>query len=154
MEIEKKWINCKLLEVDGEIGVEVQYRNSPHQFTIKQIVAMYLGKLRDTASVELRVPVTDIVISVPGYYSDSQRRAMLDACEIAQIKPLKLLNEITSCMYIILKTAALAFGITRTDLPLAESNEKFVVAFIDMGHSSLRVGIVKFVKGKLNVYLR
>ena len=43
---------------------------------------MYLGKLRDIAGNELKSAVTDIVIAVPGWFTDAQRRAMLDAAQV------------------------------------------------------------------------
>jgi len=102
---------------------------------------MYLGKLRDIAANELKTGVTDIVIAVPGWYTDIQRRAVLDAASIAGLNTLRLINDYTA--------VALGYGITKSDLPELE-NPRHVV-FVDVGHSSLSVAVVAFSKGQLIV---
>lgn len=102
---------------------------------------MYLGRIRDIAAVELKTGVTDVVIAVPGWYTDIQRRAMLDAASIAGLNTLRLINETTA--------VALGYGITKSDLPEAEAPRH--VAFVDVGHSSLSVSIVAFSKGQLKI---
>ncbi|KAJ2708572.1 adenyl-nucleotide exchange factor sse1, partial [Coemansia sp. D1744] len=78
-DFESQFIGCKLCDVDGEVGVEVSYHGKPTQFSATQLYAMYLGKLRDTASKELGGDMSDVVISVPGWYTDRQRRAVHQA---------------------------------------------------------------------------
>lgn len=102
---------------------------------------MYLGKLRDITSNELKTAVTDLVIAVPGWYTDIQRRAMLDAAQIAGLNALRLINDTTA--------VALSWGITKTDLPEAENPRH--VMFVDVGHSSMSVSVVAFSKGQLSV---
>lgn len=102
---------------------------------------MYLAKLRDIAAKELKTGVTDIVIAVPGWYTDIQRRAVLDAAQIANLNVLRLINDTTAI--------ALGYGITKSDLPEAD-NPRHVV-FVDVGHSSLSVSVVAFSKGLLQV---
>ncbi|KAJ9087059.1 adenyl-nucleotide exchange factor sse1 [Entomophthora muscae] len=81
----------ELVDVDGEVGVRVNYKGEPQCFSATQLMAMYLGKLRDTAANELKAPVSDVVVSVPGWFNDKQRRAMLDACQIANLNCLRLM---------------------------------------------------------------
>ncbi|KAJ9067460.1 adenyl-nucleotide exchange factor sse1 [Entomophthora muscae] len=81
-ETEKRFVNSELVDVDGEVGVRVNYKGEPQCFSATQLMAMYLGKLRDTAANELKAPVSDVVVSVPGWFNDKQRRAMLDACQL------------------------------------------------------------------------
>jgi heat shock protein 4 len=102
---------------------------------------MYLGKLRDIAANELKNSVNDVVIAVPGWYTDVQRRALLDAAAIAGLNPLRLINDTTA--------VALGYGITKSDLPEPE-NPKHVV-FVDVGHSSLSAAVIAFSKGQLVV---
>jgi heat shock 70kDa protein 4 len=102
---------------------------------------MYLGKIRDITAAELKTGVTDIVIAVPGWYTDIQRRALLDAASIAGLNTLRLINDSTA--------VALGYGITKSDLPEADNPRH--VAFVDVGHSSLAVSIVAFSKGQLKV---
>ncbi|KAJ7363774.1 heat shock protein 70 family [Mycena albidolilacea] len=140
-EIEKKFINATLVDVQGSVGVEVNYVGERQSFSATQLVAMYLGKLRDIAANELKNGVNDVVIAVPGWYTDVQRRALLDAAAIAGLNPLRLINDTTA--------VALGYGITKSDLPEAE-NPKHVV-FVDVGHSSLSAAVIAFSKGQLVV---
>ncbi|KAJ7864962.1 heat shock protein 70 family [Mycena olivaceomarginata] len=140
-EIEKKFINATLVDVNGSVGVEVNYVGERQSFSATQLVAMYLGKLRDIAANELKNGVNDVVIAVPGWYTDVQRRALLDAAAIAGLNPLRLINDTTA--------VALGYGITKSDLPEPE-NPKHVV-FVDVGHSSLSAAVIAFSKGQLVV---
>jgi heat shock 70kDa protein 4 len=101
---------------------------------------MYLTKLKETTAQELNAPVSDCVITVPGWFTDIQRRAILDASVIAGLNCLRLVNDLTA--------TALGYGITKTDLP--EDKPKNVV-FCDIGHSSYSVSVVSFIKGQLTV---
>ncbi|KAJ6504250.1 heat shock protein 70 family [Mycena vitilis] len=140
-EIEKKFLNATLVDVQGSVGVEVNYVGEKQTFSATQLVAMYLGKLRDIAANELKTGVTDVVIAVPGWYTDIQRRALLDAAAIAGLNPLRLINDTTA--------VALGYGITKSDLPEPE-NPRHVV-FVDVGHSSLSVAVIAYSKGQLIV---
>lgn len=141
-EIESKFLNCKLVDVNGSVGVEVNYLGEPTVFSATQLVAMYLGRLRDQTAAELQNAVSDVVIAVPGWYTDVQRRAMLDAATIAGLNPLRLINDLTA--------TALGYGITKSDLPVAPEPPKHVM-FIDVGHSNYSVCVAAFSKGSLNV---
>ncbi|KAJ4205110.1 adenyl-nucleotide exchange factor sse1, variant 2 [Fusarium falciforme] len=103
---------------------------------------MYLSKIKSTAAAELKLPVSDICMSVPPWFTDIQRRALIDAADIAGLKLLRLINDGTA--------AALGWGITKLDLPGPEERPRRV-AFVDIGHSSYTVSIVEFKKGELAV---
>jgi heat shock protein 4 len=103
---------------------------------------MFLGRLRDTAAKELKTAVNDVVIAVPVWYTDIQRRAVQDAAEIAGLNPLRLINDTTA--------TALGYGITKTDLPAVDEPARYI-AFVDIGHSDYSVSIVAFNKGQLVV---
>ena len=102
---------------------------------------MYLGRLRDIAAHELKTGVSDVVIAIPGWYADVQRRALLNAASIAGLNTLRLIPELTA--------VAFGYGITKSDLPDPETPRH--VVFIDVGHSSLSVAVVAFSKGQLTV---
>ena len=76
------------MEKDGQLAARVKYHNEEQDFTAVQLAAMFLTKAKQTASTELRLPVNDMVIAVPAWYTDAQRRCMIDAAEIAGIKVL------------------------------------------------------------------
>ena len=107
-----------------------------------QLIAMYFTKVKETATKELKLPVNGIVISCPAWYTDAQRRAILDAGEVAGLKILRLINDTTA--------AALGWGITKTDLPSAEEKPRRV-AFVDIGNANYTCSIVEYRKGELAV---
>ncbi|XP_063807825.1 heat shock protein 105 kDa [Pseudophryne corroboree] len=127
---------------NGGVGVKVMYMEDGHVFSVEQITAMLLTKLKETAESNLKKPVTDCVISVPSFFTDANRRSLLDAAQIVGLNCLKLMNDMTA--------VALNYGIYKQDLPAPEEKPKIVV-FVDMGHSSLQLSACAFNKGKLKV---
>ena len=140
-DVEKTFMNATLIDVNGTVGVEVKYLGQTQQFSATQLVGAYFGKLRDIAANELKVGVTDVVLAVPLWYTDIQRRAIIDAASIAGLNVLRLINDTTA--------TALGYGITKSDLPEADSPKH--VIFVDVGHSSLSAAVVAFSKGQLIV---
>jgi heat shock protein 4 len=125
---------------NGEAMVEVEYLEKTMHFTPEQIMAALLVDLRELAEKEQGTPVTDAVISVPVFYTEAERHAMLTASQVAGFNCLRLLDETTA--------TALAYGIYKTDLP---ENEAINVAFVDVGHNATQVCIVALKKGQLAV---
>merc|ERR1712244_118895 len=83
--------------------------------------------------------VTDCVIACPSFFDDAQRRALLTAAKLAELKVLRLLEETIAI--------ALNYGILR-NLP---ENETQRVIFVDIGYASTQIAVVDFVKAKLSV---
>ncbi|KAI1748196.1 heat shock protein Hsp88 [Xylaria castorea] len=142
VQIEQQYVSAALVDCNGQVGAEVSYQGKKDKFTATQLVAMFLSKIKHTAATELKLPVADVVLSVPPWFTDIQRRSILDAAEIAGLKPLRIMNDTTA--------AALGYGITKLDLP-AENEKPRRVAFIDIGHSNYSCSIVEFKKGELTV---
>ncbi|KAK4181872.1 putative heat shock protein Hsp88 [Triangularia setosa] len=142
VQIEQSFISAPLVEIDGQVGAEVSYLGEKTKFSAIQLTAMFLGKIKQTAAAELKLPVSDLVLSVPAWFTDIQRRALIDAAEIAGLRPLRLINDTTA--------AALGYGITKLDLPTADEKPRRV-AFVDVGYSSYTCSIVEFKKGELSV---
>ncbi|GME41973.1 Heat shock protein HSP88 [Neofusicoccum parvum] len=140
--IEQEYVSAQLVDINGQVGAEVQYLGKKEQFTSTQLVAMYLTKIKQTASAELKLPVSDVVISCPAWFTDAQRRAIIDAADIAGLKTLRLMNDTTA--------TALGYGITKLDLPGPEEKPRRV-AFVDIGHSNYTCSVVEFKKGELTV---
>lgn len=140
--LEQDYVSAPLVDINGQVGAEVTYLGKKEKYTATQLVAMYLSKVKATASAELKLPVSDMVLSVPAWFTDVQRRSLMDAAEIAGLKLLRLMNDTTA--------AALGYGITKLDLPSAEEKPRRV-AFIDIGHSNYTASIVEFKKGELTV---
>jgi heat shock protein len=70
----------------GNIGIKVNYLNEEHIFSPEQCLAMLLTKLKDVSSCALQTPINDCVISVPSYFTNNERKALLDSAAIAGMK--------------------------------------------------------------------
>ncbi|MBN3323272.1 HSP74 protein, partial [Atractosteus spatula] len=126
----------------GTTGIKVMYMEEERIFSVEQVAGMLLTKLKETAESALKKPVVDCVISVPCFYTDAERRSVIDAAQIAGLNCLRLMNETTA--------VALAYGIYKQDLPAPEEKPRIVV-FVDLGHSAYQVSVCAFNKGKLKV---
>uniref|UniRef100_A0A8D0ANR6 Heat shock protein 4a n=1 Tax=Sander lucioperca TaxID=283035 RepID=A0A8D0ANR6_SANLU len=126
----------------GSIGIKVMYMEEERVFSIEQVTGMLLTKLKETAESALKKPVVDCVISVPSYFTDADRRSVMDAAQIAGLNCLRLMNETTA--------VTLAYGIYKQDLPAPEEKARIVV-FVDVGHSGYQVSVCAFNKGKLKI---
>ncbi|XP_065483169.1 heat shock protein 105 kDa isoform X2 [Caloenas nicobarica] len=140
---EKEKLSYDLVPMkNGGVGVKVMYMDEEHIFSVEQISAMLLTKLKETAESNLKKPVTDCVISVPSFFTDAERRSVLDAAQIVGLNCLRLMNDMTA--------VALNYGIYKQDLPAPEEKPRIVV-FVDMGHSAFQVSACAFNKSKLKV---
>ena len=81
-------------------------------------------------------------MQVPSFFTNAERKALLDAAAISGLNVLRLFNESTA--------TALAYGIYKQDLPNPDEKPRNVV-FVDCGYSSLQVSVSAFNKGKLKV---
>ncbi|CAL7936427.1 unnamed protein product [Xylocopa violacea] len=127
---------------DGSIGIHVHYLGEEHIFSPEQITAMLFTKLKDISETALQTIVNDCVISVPSYFTQAERQALLDSARIAGLNVLRLFNETTA--------TALCYGIYKQDLPAPDAPPRNVV-FIDCGYATLQVCICAFHKGKLKM---
>jgi heat shock 70kDa protein 4 len=125
----------------GGVAVAVNYLGEERTFSPEQLLAMVIVDQKAVAAAD-GSPVTDAVLTVPTYFTERERHAVLAAAEIAGVSCLRLLNETTA--------AALAYGIYKTDLPEGAS-PPLNVAFVDAGADALQVSIVSFTKGRLAV---
>uniref|UniRef100_A0A8B9HNY5 Heat shock 105/110 protein 1 n=1 Tax=Astyanax mexicanus TaxID=7994 RepID=A0A8B9HNY5_ASTMX len=127
---------------DDRVGAKVSYLEKEHRFSIEQITAMLLTKMKESAEASLQKKVAECVISIPSFFTDSERRSVLDAAKIAGLNCLRLMNDTTA--------VALNYGIYKQDLPGSEEKPR-IVFFVDMGHSAFQVSACAFNKGKLKV---
>uniref|UniRef100_A0A671TU39 Heat shock protein 4a n=1 Tax=Sparus aurata TaxID=8175 RepID=A0A671TU39_SPAAU len=89
-----------------------------------------------------QMPSGSTGIKVPSYFTDAERRSVMDAAQIAGLNCLRLMNETTA--------VTLAYGIYKQDLPAPEEKPRIVV-FVDVGHSGYQVSVCAFNKGKLKI---
>lgn len=125
---------------DGGIGIRVNYLDEEQVFSPEQITAMLFTKLKETSANALHAQVNDCVITVPIYFTNAERKALLDAASIAGLNVLRLFNETTA--------TALSYGFYKQDLP---DDKPRNVIFVDCGHASLQVSACAFTKGKLKM---
>ena len=133
---------CKMgTAADGSAGYCVEYLGEERVFSATEITAMLLTKLKDTTLNFTGAAPKEAVIACPSYFTDIQRRALLDAAEIAGIKPLKIMNDTAA--------TALGYGIYRS----SEFDEKIPVnvAFVSMGHSHFSCSIASFTRSQLTI---
>ncbi|XP_006879642.1 PREDICTED: heat shock protein 105 kDa [Elephantulus edwardii] len=143
VQTEKENLSYDLVPLsNGGVGIQVTYMGEEHLFSVEQVTAMLLTKLKETAENNLKKPVTDCVISVPSFFTDAERRSVLDAAQIVGLNCLRLMNDMTA--------VAVNYGIYRPDLPGLDDDPRIVV-FVDMGHSAFQVSACAFNKGKLKV---
>ncbi|OYW31232.1 MAG: molecular chaperone DnaK [Chthoniobacter sp. 12-60-6] len=119
-----------------KMGQRIKLRLRDKEFTPEQLSAFLLQKIKSDAEAFLGEPVQKAVVTVPAYFDDNQRSAIKDACGIAGLEVVRLVNEPTA--------AALAYGLDRLQQELR-------ILVIDLGGGTLDVTIMEFGKGVFEV---
>ena len=131
-EQEVKRVPYSVVNDGGYPKVDIEGR----KYTPQEISAIILQKMKKTAEDDLGEDVKDAVITVPAYFSDSQRQATKEAGEISGLNVLRIVNEPTA--------AALAYGIDKSDKDMN-------IAVYDFGGGTLDVSILSFGGGVFEV---
>ena len=121
-----------VVDENGYPRVDIEGR----KYTPQEISAMILQKMKKTAEDYLGQEVTDAVITVPAYFSDSQRQATKEAGEIAGLNVQRIVNEPTA--------AALAYGVDK-------ANKDMKIAVFDLGGGTFDISILEFGGGVFEV---
>ncbi len=117
--------------IKRQMGTDYKVQIDDKSYTPQQISAMILSKLKADAESYLGDKVTEAVITVPAYFTDSQRQATKDAGKIAGLEVKRIINEPTA--------AALAYGIDK------ENDQKVMV--YDLGGGTFDVSIIEMGEG-------
>ncbi|MCF2669706.1 molecular chaperone DnaK [Butyricicoccus pullicaecorum] len=124
-----------VMSIKRHMGSDYRVSIEGKQYSPQEISAMILQKLKADAEAYIGSPVTQAVITVPAYFTDSQRQATKDAGKIAGLDVLRIINEPTA--------AALAYGVDK------ESEQKVMV--YDLGGGTFDVSILDIGDGVLEV---
>src|SRR5512138_183721 len=119
-----------------KMGKRENYRLRDKDYSPEQLSAFLLQKIKRDAEAFLGEPVEKAVVTVPAYFDDNQRAATKDACRIAGLEVVRLVNEPTA--------ASLAYGLDRL-------GQELRIAVIDLGGGTLDVTIMEFGKGVFEV---
>jgi len=137
--LKRMYCRTKQLEND-DIGIVVNFEGKEQTFLPEQIVAMQLNNIQSFAKKYTNQDVNDVVLSVPMYFTDRQRQAMLDACKIAGIRCYRVINDTTA--------TALSYGILRKK---KLSSKPTNVMFLDMGYGDFQVSVVALTDSGMTV---
>ena len=125
-----------IISIKRKMGTDEKVKIDDDSFSPQEISAMILQKLKTDAENYLGQKVTQAVITVPAYFSDSQRQATKDAGKIAGLEVLRIINEPTA--------AALAFGMDKED-----QDQKIMI--YDLGGGTFDVSILDIGDGVFEV---
>jgi len=121
--------------IKRKMGTDFRFKVDDKEFHPEEISAMILSKLKEDAEAYLNQEILKAVITVPAYFSDSQRQATKDAGEIAGLEVLRIVNEPTA--------SALAYGLDK------EGAERVLV--FDLGGGTFDISILELDDGLFRV---
>src|SRR6184192_485377 len=133
---EQKRVPYKIVKAaNGDAHVQVEVNGQLKTFSPPEISAMILSKMKADAEAKLGEKITQVVITVPAYFNDSQRNATKDAGKIAGLEVLRIINEPTA--------ASLAYGLDK------KKDEE--IAVYDLGGGTFDISVLEIGDGVFEV---
>ncbi|KAA3679292.1 heat shock protein 110kDa [Paragonimus westermani] len=139
-----KYFNKKMITLneDGRIKIKMEFNNMGWEITPEQLLAMQLIKLKQNSRMHSDIPDIPVGICVPCYLTDPERRAVLDAAKVADLRNVTLINHVDAlCSY---------YMVYNKKLPERNKPVKSV-AFVSMGYTGTEVAICGFQKGVVEI---
>ena len=128
-------VDGTVISIKRHMGEDYKFTNDGKQYSPQEISAMILQKLKKDAEAYIGEPVTEAVITVPAYFTDSQRQATKDAGKIAGLDVKRIINEPTA--------AALAYGL--------DNEQEQIIMVYDLGGGTFDVSIIEIGDGVIEV---
>lgn len=132
-DVVQKDINLWPFKVVADLNnkpIVVKYKGQEKHLCTEEISSMILAKMREIAEVYLESPVKNVVITVPAYFNDTQRKATIDVGAIAGLDVMKIMSEPTA--------AAVAYSLNKRTDCVGEQN----IFVFDLGGGTFDVSLV------------
>lgn len=133
-----KHMTCKVVEVNGRPNFELVIKGETKRFTPEEISAMVMGEMRQVAETYVGHELKKVVVTVPAYFNDAQRQGTKDACHIAGLEVLRLIQEPTS--------ASIAYGLDK----MTGEEEKNILV-VDCGGGTHDISLLNISDGVFEV---
>lgn len=134
----KTHLTCDLVEKNNKPHFQVEIKGEKKLFTPEEVSAMVMGEMKAITEAHLGYPINKVVVTVPAYFNDSQRQATKDACRIAGLEALRLIQEPTA--------ASIAYGLDK----MKEGEEKNILVF-DLGGGTADISLLNISEGVFEV---
>jgi heat shock protein 1/8 len=131
-------MTCKVVNVNNRPQFEVTIKGEKKRFTPEEISGMVMGEMKMITEAYLGYSLNKVVVTVPAYFNDAQRQATKDACKIAGLEVLRLIQEPTS--------ASIAYGLDK----MKDDEEKNILVF-DCGGGTHDVSLLNICDGIFEV---
>lgn len=113
----KDHLTCKMVGLNNKPHFEVTIKGEKKLFTPEEISSMVMGEMKMITEAYLGYEVNKVVVTVPAYFNDAQRQGTKDACRIAGLEVLRLIQEPTA--------ASIAYGLDK----MKDGEEKNILVF-------------------------